>query len=396
MDFLELIESYSARDATIERLYAREGSALRGLYGSHNNPRLERRLVETVRFLDAIYKGHRPRHQLLEAMTTSDFPLLFGVTIDRQVLARYRSYPATWRQIARVTTVPDFRLVERGYDPLGGEGRLEEVKELSPYPAEQLTEQAPFTYRVKKYGKRMPFSWEVMINDVQNRLRDVPTRFGVAAVDSEQYFVTSLYVSSTGPRSTVYSAGNKNQVITTNGAAANNPALSILGLQDAFTVLSNQVDPVTGKAIRIDGVILEIPPNLEIIARNVLNATQIIIGADSADQRILTNNWMKDKVTLVINPTLKEINTTNGNTAWYLHAAASVGRPLVEVAFLQGHEAPEIFMKSPNAIRVGGGGLVDPMAGDFDNDAIDYKLRHVFGGIIVDAIASVASEGDGT
>lgn len=393
MDFLDLIDTINAREASVNRLYAREGLAVRT--GVANDPRFQRRLVETVRFLHQIYTGRRPRYHLQEAMTTSDFPLLFGTVIDRQTLGSYREWPATWRSIARVVTVPDFRSVERGYDPFGGDARLDEVHELEEYKAAYLDETSPFTYKVKKYGRRMPFSWEVMVNDVSNRLKDAPIRFGRAAVRSEQYFVTGLYVASTGPLGTVYSNGNRNIINTTNGAASNNPALSILGLQDGFTVLAKQRDPVSGEPIMIEAVVLEVPPSLRIVANNILNATQIIIGADSAEQRILTNNWMRNNVTLVVNPTLEMINTTNGSTAWYLHAASTTGRPLLEVGFLAGYEAPQIFMKSPNAVRIGAGGLIDPMQGDFDHDAIDYKIRHVFGGSIVDPLASVASNGTG-
>ena len=53
-------------------------------------------------------------------------------------------------------------------------------------------------------------------------------------------------------------------------------------------------------------------------------------------------------------------------------------------------------MKSPDAIRIGGGGLVDPMQGSFDDDSIDYKIRHCYGGIIIDPLASVASNGSGS
>jgi len=394
MELLELIDTISARDASIQRLYAREGFNVSR--GNVRDPRFQRRLVETVRFLHGIYTGQIPRYHLQEAMSTSDFPLLFGTIIQRQTLASYREWPATWRAIAKVVTVPDFRLVQRDYDPFGGDTRLEEVKELALYPAASLDEISPLTYKIKKYGRRMPFSWEAMVNDVTNKLKDTPIRFGRAAVRSEQYYFTSLYVSSTGPRSTVYSNTNKNIINQANGAVANNPALSILGLQDGFTVLYKQRDPISGEPIMIEAVILEVPPSLTLIAQNILNATQIIIGADSADQRILTNNWMRSNVTLVVNPTLEMIDTTHGATAWYLHASASVGKPLFEAAFLQGYETPQLFMKSPDAIRIGGGGLVDPMQGSFDDDSIDYKIRHCYGGIIIDPLASVASNGSGS
>lgn len=398
MELLDLLETIDAREASISRLYAREGRHVGGITHRHTKAQRDAfnlRLLRTGQFLDGIYRGRIARHHLQEAMTTSDFPILFGTIIDRQTLGSYREWPATWRTIAKIANVPDFRTVERGYDPFGGDARLEEVHELEPYKAAALDEQSPITYKVRKYGRRMPFSFETMINDVTNRLKDAPIRFGRAAVRSEQYFTTGLYVSASGPSSSVYTNGNKNIVNTTNGAASDNPPLSILGLQDAFTVLYRQRDPISGEPIMVEGVILEVPPTLTIVAQNILNATQIIIGADTADQRILTNNWMRNNVQLVVNPTLEMIDTTHGSTAWYLHTAANTGRPLLEVGFITGYDTPQLFMKSPNAVRIGGGGLVDPMQGDFDHDEIAYKIRHIFGGTVVDPRASVASNGSG-
>jgi hypothetical protein len=103
---------------------------------------------------------------------------------------------------------------------------------------------------------------------------------------------------------------------------------------------------------------------------------------------------MANKVKLVINPWLPLISTTNGNTSWYLFADPNVGRPAIEVGFLIGHETPELFMKSPNATRVGGG-LIDPTEGDFDTDAVEWKERHVFGGTLMDPKSGVASNGTG-
>ena len=88
-------------------------------------------------------------------------------------------------------------------------------------------------------------------------------------------------------------------------------------------------------------------------------------------------------------------STANGSTSWFLFANPDNGRPAIEMGFLSGHEEPEIFMKAPNSMRVDGGG-VDVMNGDFDNDAIEYKLRHVFGGTREDPKMTVASNGSGS
>lgn len=392
-ELLDLIETLTQREAHIQRIFARDGFNITHPHARRNNPRYQKRVREAGKLWAGFCTGRIRRHYLQEAMSTSDFPLLFGDVIDRQVLAAYTEWPTTYRTIAKIGTVPDFRLVRRSLPLTGGDTRLEEVHELEEYKAAALDEDNPITYRVKKYGRRLPFSWEAMINDDLEQLRDTPTRFARAARRSEQYFATSLYVSSTGPNATIYAAGNKNQVIIANGASVDNPHLSVNGLQDAFTVLDNQVDPVTGEAIFIEAAVLEVPPSLRVTAQTLLNSTQIILGKDSEDERILTNNWMRDNVTLVVNPTLRMINTTNGATAWYLHANANVGRPLIEVGFLRGYEEPQIFMKSPNAIRVGSGSTVDPMQGDFLNDSIDYKIRHIFGGSAIEARSSVASLG---
>jgi hypothetical protein len=54
-----------------------------------------------------------------------------------------------------------------------------------------------------------------------------------------------------------------------------------------------------------------------------------------------------------------------------------------------------VFFKEPNQRRLGGGAS-DPMDGDFDNDSIEYKIRHVFGGTLMDPKMAVASNGTGS
>jgi hypothetical protein len=63
------------------------------------------------------------------------------------------------------------------------------------------------------------------------------------------------------------------------------------------------------------------------------------------------------------------------------------------MGFLRGYETPQIFMKMPNQSTVGGG--PSPMDGDFDTDSIEYKVRHIFGGVAEDFKMTVASTGAG-
>lgn len=51
-------------------------------------------------------------------------------------------------------------------------------------------------------------------------------------------------------------------------------------------------------------------------------------------------------------------------------------------------------MKSPNAIRVGGG-AVGPEEGSFENDSREWRVRHILGTVMIDPRQAVASNGSG-
>jgi hypothetical protein len=393
--FLDLIEEIKAEEASVTRIFEGDGVGVRR--GRHQkDPRHAEKLVEAVELLGRVMAGSRSATYFLEeAMTTSDFPLYMGEVLDRNVLAGYRDYTPTWPNFAKRRIVRDFRPA-RDYVLDGGEAVLDEVKQQGEYPARSLTE-GRYELTVKKYGARMPFSWETMVNDEFDLFSDIPQRFGKAARRTEDRRAVELFVDTNGPHASLYTAGNKNIVNIANGGAANNPALSISGLQDAMIVLSNMKD-ADGLPIEIETVHLVVPPGLEITAENILNALQLELTADGGDanRKLITANWMKNRTRLSVVRIYPIVAATaNGQRSWHLFADPADGRPALQVGFLRGHEDPEVFMKSPNAQRLGAGGLINPMDGDFDSDSIDHKVRHVVGGSRVEPKATVASNGSG-
>lgn len=395
-EFLELIETLQAEHASVQRLFSGDGVGVRSLRETRGvTPEYTRRLIEATRLIADVVAGKKPAYLLREAMTTSDFPLLFGDVIDRQLLANYREWPSSWQTYCARKTVPDFREVDR-FAITGGEAVLAGVPEMGPYPEAHLDE-VRYHYHVGKYGRKLPISWEAIINDDLQALQDVPERFGRAARRTEDRFATVLHVDANGPHAGVYTNGNLNRIAVAAGGLSNNPALSIVGLQAGFYQIGKMLD-ADGEPIVIDAVILEVPPALEVTARNILNATQLWLNqnlaAGTATQDLVTENWMKNRTTLVVNPYIPLIATVaNGNTSWFLHAAPTNGNPAFEMGFLRGHTEPEVFIKEPNARRVGGG--VNPLDGDFDSDSVEYKVRHVMGGVVEEVKATVASTGGG-
>lgn len=394
MEFLQLMETIRSEDASRQQVqaffeqdrgYVTAGSLKR-------RPDYSRLLAEAIKVVLDARKSRRGMDVFNEAMTTADFPLIMGDILDRQLLGVYAETPQTWSMYCRRGTVPDFRTVKR-FAVDGAEGVLPSVGENGPYLPQVLSE-TKYSYTVSKYGRTINWSWEAFINDDLDALgSSSPARLGRAARRSEDKFATQLHVDSNGPHASLYTSGNKNIINTTNGAASTNPVLGVAGLQDAFTVLGLQLDG-DSEPIGIDGVILEVGPALEVTARNLLNATEIIVGADSGAQRIVTSNWMKNKVALVVNPYIPVVATTNGKTTWFVHASPSSGRPAMEVGLLRGHEAPQLFQKVSNQQRVGG--TANPMDGSFEDDSVAFKVRHVFGGTRMDGKSTVGSNGSGS
>jgi hypothetical protein len=318
-----------------------------------------------------------------EAVGTSDFPYLFGNIIDRQLLAVYRAPEDplyNWKDYVKIGSVPDFNTVRRekisGRDPL-----LPEVPEKGEYLAYQPSNDR-YTYNVKKYGRRFDISWEAIINDSLGAFNDIPQDMAFAAKDTEAYIATSLIAASNGAGNpalygaTITDAG---QAITNRGSLP----LTIANLQTTIGLMKNQTDP-QGKRMKIRPAYLVVPPALELTAKSILTSTTVAYAATAASAIPLpTNNVLTQSgLQLRVNEWLPYIDTTKGDTAWYLFADPNYGAA-VEVGYLRGSETPEVCMKASNKMMIGGG-VGGAMSGDFETDNIAYRVRDIIGGTALD------------
>jgi hypothetical protein len=382
--------------AATDSIFASEGTSISRRTRRAQTQEYRARLRGLVRLYQGTIEGdRRATYAFQEAMSRSDFTYLFGDVIDRQLLAAYQTRPVQWPSYAKRGRVRDFRTVKR-FTLDGGEAVLDKVKELAPYKNRAVTD-GSYSYAVEKYGDQIAVSWETMVNDDLGALTDLPTRLGNAARRTEEKFAAQLFSGSSGMNGTYFSTANKNIINTTvvGSTVTPNPALTIVGLQQAMQVMGQQVD-TDGGPIYVEGVTLVVPPALEVAANNIINATEIIAATGGGDgtgnDQLRVANWMRNRVSVTVNPWLPIVNTTDGNSAWYLFANPSVGRPAMEIGFLTGHETPELWVKSPNAMRVGGG-PVAPEEGDFEHDAIQYRIRMILGGTLMDVKSAVASRG---
>jgi hypothetical protein len=397
MEMLELIENLRAGEADVQNLFESDLGARvtdRSL-AKAGDPRYQRNLLEAANFLHDLERGRRRPHQFQEAMTTSDFPLLFSDIIDRQLLGYFNEVTPEYTKYVRTGRVRDFKKAKR-YAVDGAEKTLNEVKERTEYPERALQERAD-ELSVSKFGARIDLSWEAMINDDLDAFSRTPERLARAARKSEHKKAVELWVDSKGPHAGLYKAEFANIITDLEGNP--NPKLDIDGLQAALLNLSKMVD-FDGEPISVDMVTLVVPPALEIIASNILNASEVFLkeGGGTEKQVLRANNWLKNRVRLVVDPYIPFVaSKEHGDSMWALFADPNTSRPAIELAYLLGYEEPSLYERLPNARRVGGGG--GEVMESFEDDSRAWRIRHVLGGTRLTntggAKATVASNGSG-
>lgn len=433
---------YSISDRQLAEV--REGDAFsRRLEQLQGNSTYQQYYREAERLVENALSGNRwARYKLEEALTTSDFSVYFGDVLDRSVLANYQETPYTWDMYSKRAILNDLRLarmfrVDRGAAVLNGpltpnaygatgDGTTG-MEQLAEYPLRKRVITG-YTDQLYKFGCRMDFSFETIVNDDLDALKDTPALFGRAARRTEEKRTTQLFASSTGPNASFFSVANRNvispSVVT--GCPYTNPPLSVDALMWALTTLASQRD-LDGEPIAIEAAVLVYPPALKVTAENILNARELWANmeggniqtygatvnpvasftAATSGMRLVTANWAAKFAQGAINYYLPVVDTTYGNQAWYVFASPKMGRPAMQTSFLRGREMPQIFMKLPNQVAVGEGRMgpgtgvmpgtqnSNPMEGDFENDSIDYKIRSFLGGTLLDPVCAVASNGSG-
>lgn len=355
-----------------------------GVPNRMSNPRYRARVAEAAQIFGRALKGNRrDMLTLQEAMSTSDFPYLLGAVFGRELMATYEQLPKIWPQFASRTTVNDFR-AKTLVDLLGGRQRLPQVPQGTEYPATSVSE-GTYTLSVAKYGERVPFLWEMIINDDLDALRDLPNRMAQGAADTEDYLATAQLVIAGGPNTAFFKAGNNNAQVTGAGTA-----LSLDAITTGLATIGQRKDS-EGRPIAVKSYVLMVPPALAPLANNIVNATEVRVTQGS--NLMTVSNWVAGRVKVVENPWIPVIDTSGTvATRWYLLPDPGSQRPAVVLGFLRGHETPDIRVKADTGSRVGGGAIA-PEEGSFDIDDIQYRIRHVTGGTTVDPIATYVAQG---
>lgn len=284
-----------------------------------------------------------------EAVSAATFNDILGDSITRQMLREYNENPlySDWRFLVDTVPTRDFRTNER--TRMGGYGNLPAVAENAAYAALTTPDDEKATYAISKRGGTETISLEAIANDDVGVIRRIPSKLGVAAARTLFEFVWDFVATNPNIYDglALFVAGHANI-----GTAA----LDATALAAARLRMAKQAEAGSSKRLGLVMRHLLVPADLEETARNLFTRG--------------TNNDPTFVQTL--NPTIHVSPYWTDTNNWFVTADRSQ-IPLIELGFFNGNEEPELFVQD------------SPTQGSlFSNDQIKYKIRHVYGGNVMD------------
>ncbi len=284
-------------------------------------------------------------------------------TANKFLLASFNAVENTWRDIATIGTVKDFKTTTR--HRLSGNMEYEELGAAGEIKHGQVDEDS-YTISADTYAKMFVITRRDIINDDLGALSAIPKRLGRgAALKINTVFWTAFL-------------GNSSFFTNARGNLITN-ALGIAGLTAAELAFYNQTDP-DGDPLGINPVTLLVP--------NALNVTGTGLWADlevrdessgAGTSKYTTGNPHAGKFKVVRSSYLSNSNLTGYSaSAWYL-LGDPADLPVIEIAFLNGKQVP----------------TVESADADFNTLGIQHRGYHDFGVSKQEYRAGVKSTGAG-
>lgn len=280
------------------------------------------------------------RHSISQRalMTTSDFPKLLANVANKSLLGAYALAPNTYEFMTSPKGVNDFKalnLYGKGAPPA-----LLEVPEGSEYKRGNMGEVSD-TVAIKKFGRVLGFTEEMLINDDLGAFSDVPGEWGRAVRTLEAGLAWGQIINN--PQmydgNALFSLAHGNLAVTPS-------VMSISSIGDGIAAIENQIAEAAGGEIveylGLHAEYLMVPPALKALALQLTGQLN-----PAAYANVNPYSYLK----VVSDPRLI-------GPAWYL-AAANPGAKGIWHLFLNGRKEPQLDE------RIG-----------FDVDGIEYKVKH--------------------
>lgn len=291
--------------------------------------------------------------RLTASLTTASFDQILGDSITRRLVKEYAAAGLDdWRKIVDVVPVSDFRTQRRVR--FGGYGNLPAVAESGAYTALASPTDEEATYAASKRGGTEDVTVEMIKNDDVGAIRRIPQRLARAAARTLHEFVFDFLATNAN----IYDA---TALFTAGHANLGSAALDATTLAAGRRAMLKQTEAGSSKRLGIPPRYIVVPLELD------KTAWDLIVAPDSGAYQPTAPDFMKTwKIEMIAVPYWTDTNN------WYL-VANPADIPTIEVGFMDGNETPELFVQDlPNVGSM------------FSNDKLTYKIRHIYGGAVVD------------
>lgn len=292
-------------------------------------------------------------NRLMAAVDSGTFANVLGDAITRKMVAEYNaSGLGAWKKLVSVVTVFDFRTQRRGR--IGGYGDLPAVAEGNPYGALTTPDDEEATYAATKRGGTEIITLETIKNDDVGAIKRIPQKLARAAARTLYKFVFDFI----GTNPTIYDSVALFHASHSNLGAA---ALDKTALSAGRLAMIKQQEAGSNELLGIPPQFLIVPADLEDTAYELTVQPNAGNFTPNAPDAVLRQTW--DIISVK--------HWTDANN-WFL-AADPGDIPTIEIGFLDGKEEPELFIQDM------------PTSGSmFSNDKLTYKIRHIYGGAVLD------------
>lgn len=301
------------------------------------------------------------REVLKAAFSTHSLTTLLTTTGNKILLDGFMSIPQSWREVAQVRSVTDFKQVTAFRLTAGLE--YEEVG-----PAGEIKHgtvgQESYTLQAKTYAKMLSLTRTDIINDDLGAFNDLRNRLGLgSAIKMNKVFWTAFTAAYNGAAFWTAARGN---LVT--GAA-----LAEAGLTKAVMAFRKLAGP-DGNMMNLEPDRLLVPPDLEATARKLYVSQEQ--RDTTATTKFPTGNIYYNRFKPVVIPELgNSAYTGYSATTWYMLANPAILACAI-MCFLNGQESPTI----------------ESAETDFDTLGIQFRGYHDFGAGMSEYRSSVAAE----
>lgn len=333
--------------------------------GFRKAPTHQERVFEAASLFKAGRTGASPLRQavLLEALSTSDFPILLGQAFSKQAVTAQKDAVKEFEPLLVDITVDDFNR-HKLVDLWSGDA-FEPVKQGEEYKGASLSE-TELTHGAGKNGRSYGLTWELRRNREFSALANFPKFLGNGSIKGQNNKVADLLIKDNGWNTALFGAVKTVKF----SPEALDAAIKELAVRENHR----------GELVDVSDLVLVHGPALRTEVNRVLLAAEIELQVTDGNKVTKTRqtNPFRNVVTPLESRTVGQRLGAGQNTAWALVQGKSSDLPSIIRTLLSGEETVDIRVKRDQGASVGGGDL--PVeAGSFNDDTIWFRGRDVYG-----------------